>query len=281
MSEGKKGPGKSGGPVISVAMGVLYRRKSLALLERSVASVQNQTFREYEFLICDDGSTAEAKAFLDECGRRDERIRLIRPGGKLHLAAKLNACLGEAKGRYVARMDDDDRSLPERFRKQADALDSKRDVAFVGANVLLNRAGAACGERHFPEYPTVKDFYISQPYIHPALMFRREALDAAGGYSEDKRQVLCEDYDLLLRLYAMGYRGMNLQENLLEYTIPAAAGGSRRMKHRWNEAVTRWERFRELGELPGALPHVLKPLAVGLIPALLLERLKQRYHKDC
>ena len=117
---------------------------------------------------------------------------------------------------------------------------------------------------------------MTQPYIHPTLMFRKEALDAVGGYSENKRQVLCEDYDLLLRLYVKGYRGMNLQEDLLEYTLPSTAKGNRKMCHRWNEAVTRWSRFRELGVLPRALPYVLKPLAVGLVPEFLLKGVKRQ-----
>ena len=111
-------------------------------------------------------------------------------------------------------------------------------------------------------------------------MFRSEALTAVNGYSEDKRCILCEDYDLLLRLYAKGFRGMNLQEALLDYTVPVTAKGGRKMRHRWNEAVTRWRRFRELGVLPGALPYVVKPLAVGLVPEPLLSRMKNGMGKQ-
>ena len=67
---------------------------------------------------------------------------------------------------------------------------------------------------------------------------------------------------------------MNLQENLLDYTLPQTAKGSRKMRHRWNETVTRYCRFRELGILPQALPYVIKPLAVGLLPEPVLRRLK-------
>lgn len=262
-------------PTVSVAMGVLYKRAGLSLLRRSVSSILNQTYRDFEFLICDDGSVPEARRCLDAYSQQDERIRLIRSGDKLDLASKLNACLREARGQYIARMDDDDYSLPERFQKQANLLDKRADIAFVGSNVILFRDGVVCGERVFPKYPAVMDFYMTQPYIHPALMFRKEALDAVNGYSENKRQVLCEDYDLLLRLYTMGYQGMNLQEKLLEYTIPATPSGNRKMHHRWNEAVTRWERFRALGEMPFALPFVIKPLAVGLLPETLLKRFKE------
>ena len=105
-------------------------------------------------------------------------------------------------------------------------------------------------------------------------MLRRECLEAVGNYSEEKSVLLCEDYDLLLRLYAKGYQGANLQEILFDYTVPPTAKGNRRMRHRWNESVTRWRRFGEMGLLPGALPYVVKPLVVGMLPEKLLRKVK-------
>ena len=96
-----------------------------------------------------------------------------------------------------------------------------------------------------------------------------------GGYCEEPYCDLCEDYDLLLRLYARGYRGMNLQETLFDYTAPSAKG-NRRMRHRWNEVETRVRRFAELGVLGKALPYAIKPIIVGLIPERLLGKLKSR-----
>ena len=107
-----------------------------------------------------------------------------------------------------------------------------------------------------------------------------EALEAVGGYSEDRHCLLCEDYDLLLRLYAKGFTGRNLPERLLIYTLPSTAKGSRTIVHRWNETVTRWRRFRELGVLGRAWPYVCKPLAVGLLPEHLLRRLKERHTRS-
>ncbi len=262
-------------PLVSVAMGVFYRREDLSLLKRSVDSILNQTFSDFEFLICDDGSTNEAKQFLDLCAEQDNRIRIIRPGDKFDLASKLNACIKEAHGKYIARMDDDDYSIPKRFQIQLDFIEANENIAFVGSNVSLNREGAPSGERILPEYPTVEDFFMTQPYIHPALMFRKDALFNVGCYSENKHQLLCEDYDLLLRLYAKDYTGMNIQENLLEYTIPITAKGNRKMHHRLNETITRYERFKELGKLPSALPYVVKPIAVGLVPEILLKKIKR------
>ncbi len=262
-------------PQISVLVGVYYRRNDLDLLERSVRSVLEQSVTEFELLVCDDGSTAEARRFLEQTAEQDSRLRLIRPGNCIALAPRLNACLKEARGQFLARMDDDDYSCRERFSRQLLFLKEHPEVSFVGSNAVLWRGGKNVGVRIFPESPEVRDFFFTQPYLHPSLMFRREALLAVGGYEEDSRCILCEDYDLLLRLYATGRRGMNLQENLLFYTVSDTVKGNRKMCHRWNESVTRCRRFRELGVLPEALPYVVKPLVVGMLPEPILKGLKR------
>lgn len=265
-------------PKISILMGVYYRREDTALLERSVSSMLAQTERDFELLICDDGSTAEARALLERMAAADSRIRLLRCGDAFSLPRKLNVCLQAAKGDWIARMDDDDFSHPDRLEKQLAYLRAHPELDFVGCNVSLVCAGQPAGQRWFPERPEVRDFYFSQPYIHPTLLFQREALEKVGGYSEDKCCLLCEDYDLLLRLYAAGCRGGNLQEELFDYTIPPDGKGSRRMCHRWNETVTRYRRFKQLGALPKAWPYVLKPLAVGLVPEKLLSKMKENFY---
>ena len=251
-------------PLVSVIMGTRYRREDTGLLERSVKSILDQTYRDIELLICSDGSTTEAMALLEQMAGRDRRIRMIEGRGCSDLAKKLNACFKAAQGRYIARMDDDDFSHADRLEKQVRFLEGNEDISFVGCNVALVQSGRYTGERRLPQRPTVEDFYFTQPYVHPALMFRREALEAVGGYSEDADCILCEDYDLLLRMYKAGLIGANIQEILFDYTV--SDGSNRRMCHRLNEAKTRYRRFRDLGKLPGAWPYVVKPIAVGLLP---------------
>lgn len=213
MRENKK-------PLVSVLMGVCYRRKDLGLLKRSVESVLNQTFTNFELLICDGGSSDEAIHLLDSLANDDHRIQLVRDNRiPTDLAHKLNVCLHYARGDLIARMDDDDFSAPERFERQVQYLESHPDIAFVGCNVTLQIDGKWVGNRIFPEYPQVRDFCFTQPFIHPTLMFRREIMLDVNGYSEDKYCLLCEDYDLLLRLYEQGLKGANLQERLLDYMV--------------------------------------------------------------
>lgn len=260
--------------LISVIMGVRYRRKSTELLERAVESILCQSYERLEFLICFRESTAQAMDYLYRCEKNDNRIILIDGSSCGNFQQQLNLCLQNAKGSWIARMDDDDFSFPNRLQIQLDFLRANPEISFVGCNVNLCYSGRRSGERQFPPLPQVRDFLITQPFIHPTLLFRRDCLEAVGGYGEDSFCVLCEDYDLLLRLYEKGFQGANIQQPLFDYSISASAKSKRKMPHRFNETVTRWKRFGALGLLPRALPYVVKPLIVGLLPEKLLKKLK-------
>lgn len=262
--------------LISVAMGVRYCRAELDLLKRAIDSILAQSYENIELLICESGSTDEAKACLAKYERRDSRVQLIDGLGAETLAEKLNRCIAAAKGEYIARMDDDDYSLPERMQKQLGYLQENTEISFAGCSVALVREGKPAGYRIFPEYPTVSDFMTVQPFIHPSLIFRRKALESVGGYCEEKWCVGCEDYELLLRLYEHGCIGANMREELLQYTLPPSGVHTRSMGMRFNEARTRFKRYKSLGLLPNKLPNVVKPMAVGLIPPRILESLKKR-----
>jgi len=261
-------------PLISVIMGTLYTRDDLSQLKRAVDSILAQSYQNFELLICDDGSSDAAKRYLEIIAQSESRVKLTRKVGCLDLASKLNLCLSAAKGTYIARMDDDDYSHPNRLEKQMDYLLKHADIGFVGCNVRLLRNGKYVTDRYLPERPRVEDFYIVQPYIHPSLLFRHSVLFEVNGYSEDPHQLLCEDYDLLLRLYENRNQGANLQEPLLDYSIDGSS--KRKMRHRWNETVTRFERFSRLKRLPCAFPYVIKPLIVGIIPETILDKIRYR-----
>ena len=272
-------------PKVSVLMGVRLTDGRTGPLREAVESILGQSLRDLELLVCPDGSSPQALAVLEALAAADPRLVLVAGDGSGALPQKLNRCLARARGEYLARMDGDDWSYPQRLERQAAYLDSHPQVGFVGccADLFDSRRGVY-GQRLFPPAPRAEDFRFNMPFLHPALVFRRQALEEAGGYSLSRWAVLCEDYDLLLRLYALGWRGENLQEKLIRYRVEPEDWKKRRMGHRLNEAVTRFCRFRQLGMLPRALPYVVKPLAVGLLPHGMVEKLKEwraRGWKSC
>lgn len=263
-------------PKVSVIMGVYNIVELGDIFSRAVDSVLSQTMRDFEFLICDDGSIDDTWNLLQQIAIKDERVRLLKNEKNSGLAATLNYCLSEARGTFVARQDSDDISASDRFARQICFLEEFSEISFVGTNVDLWDESGIWGERIFPEFPQPQDFLFTMPFVHGALMFRKSALDHVEGYRVAKETRRAEDYDMLMRMYAAGLRGANLQSKLYAFLENQAAQKRRKYCYRIDEAQVRWQGFQALGLLPRALPYVVKPLIVGLIPRELLFRLKCR-----
>ena len=116
---------------VSVIMGV-YNCKDKKMLKKSIDSIINQTYSNWEYIICNDGSTDNTLEELNKIVQVDSRIKVISYDKNKGLNYALNMCLKEAKGTYIARQDDDDISLKERFKKQVDFLDKHSEYAIVG-----------------------------------------------------------------------------------------------------------------------------------------------------
>lgn len=247
-------------------------------LRESVLSVLNQSEDDFEFLIYDDGSGQETLALLRELAAGDFRIRLILSRENRGLAWGLNRCIAEAEGSYLARMDDDDISLPERFQVQAEYLDRHPEIDFAGCNVRLIDGEGGWGLRKMPERPEKRDFLRFSPYVHPAVMFRRSIFDGGRVYRTDT--VRGEDYELFMRLTAQGFRGCNIQRELFCYRENSASYKKRKPAARVDEIRIRAGGFAQLGVMfPVGWLYVLRPLAAGCIPSGLLYRIRKIHHR--
>jgi len=254
-------------------MGV-YNIEKLWAFEKSMQSVLGQTVRDFEFLICDDGSTDDTYQILCRFARQDGRIRVMRNQKRRGLAASLNRCINNSSGKYLARHDADDISLPERFWRQTEFLRTHPFISFAGTDVVLYDSTGDWGRRILPAYPRKEDFLFTSPFVHGSLMFCRSAFQTAGLYRVGKQTMRAEDYDLLMHMYAAGLRGANLRTACYKYLEDKDTWKRRKYSYRLDEMKVRLQGFGELGLLPKGLPYVLKPLAVGLIPARFLLRLK-------
>ncbi|RKJ68083.1 glycosyltransferase [Roseburia sp. 1XD42-69] len=260
--------------LISVIMGIYNEQKQNA--GKAINSILNQTERDIEFIICDDGSDKEFYNWLIKFCSKDNRIILLRNKQNLGLSAALNKCLSHAHGEYIARMDGDDISDKRRLEKQLQFLDSHPEYSLTGCNVKFIDSKGIWGERRLQEIPQNKDFLYTSPFVHPSIMIRKNIMDELGGYSEEPYAVRTEDYELFMRLYAKGYKGYNLQDFLFFYREDKEAYKKRRYCYRLNESIVRYKGFRELGILRGNLRFVIKPLIVGLVPIRIIKRVRKR-----
>ncbi len=260
-------------PRLSIITGA-YNAASVFSFEKSMRSILNQDFCDFEFIICEDGSTDDTYAVLLEYAREDRRIKLLRNEENRGLAYSLNHCLEAASGEYIARHDLDDVSCKDRFTKQIEFLDTHGEYALLGTGRYLFDENGVWDEEYMPEEVKKEDFLFASPYIHGSVMFRREALKEAGGYRVEKATRRTEDYDLFMRIATFA-KGANLKEPLYCFLEDKNAVARRKYRYRIDEAKVRHRGFKALGLMPKGLLYVIKPLIVGLIPACVRERLRK------
>lgn len=267
-------------PVISIIMGV-YNCKSPQKFIRSVESIIKQTFQDWELIICDDGSTDQTLSLLRATEKIDSRITVLHYDKNVSLGNALNECIKKARGAFIARQDDDDLSEPSRLQREYEFLLKNQEYCMVGCCAKIYDDNGVWGHYHVPVAPEKVDFYRNSPFMHPTMMIRRGAIDAVRGYRVSKETRRCEDYDMFMRMYAKGYKGANLQDELYQYYMVYNDPKMHRpMKYRIDEAKVRYIGFKNMGILKGGLPYIVKPIIAGLIPAKVFSKVQNKqYYK--
>lgn len=260
---------------ISVIMGV-YNSKP-ERLELAVGSILNQTYSNFELIICNDCSTNnDTINCLKELQRRDKRIKVINNDINAGLAKSLNNCLKIAKGEYIARMDDDDISHIDRFEKQVYFLNTYQQYDFVGCAIRLFDENGYWGTCVNKEKPQKKDFLFGTPFTHPTIMVRSEAYIKAEGYDVNNYTRRTEDYDLFMRMYALGMKGYNLSEILFDYRMDDSGYKKQKFKYRIDEMIIKYKGFKSLKLFPRGYVYLIKPIISGLIPNGIKKKLYQK-----
>jgi glycosyltransferase involved in cell wall biosynthesis len=206
-------------PAVSVLLPV---RDGAAHLPECIASLRAQTLADSEVIAVDDGSADGTPELLDAWAAADRRVRVVRQGAS-GLVAALETARGEARGRYLARMDADDVAAPRRLARQLALMEGAADLVACG-----------CRTRYFPETlvqggalryeawingliapdEIERDLFVECPIAHPTFFLRADAVAAVGGYRD---RGWPEDYDLLLRLWETGGRFAKVPETLLRW----------------------------------------------------------------
>lgn len=208
-------------PLVSVVLPTFNAGKTVA---RAIASVRAQTFTDWELIAVDDGSTDDTAEVLRACAAAEPRVRVIE---RRHegLVPALNAGLAAARGAFIARMDADDESLPERLIEQVAFLCAPAHAAVGLVSCLVEFGGEGRANegyaRHVdwinslvtPEQVALNRF-IESPLAHPSVMFRRELVERLGGYRDG---TFPEDYELWLRWMDVGVRMAKVPRVLLRW----------------------------------------------------------------
>lgn len=184
-------------------------------LQEAIQSILDQTEKNFEFVIINDGSTDNTWKMLKN--NSDTRIRLFQNEKNIGLAGSLNKGLALARGMYITRMDADDIALPKRFEKQIAYLECHPEVGVLGSQMMITDAkGKVTGTYRVPQThgAILWRLFFGNPMAHPTVMFRRTVLRENEGY--DTTLGASQDKELWARLIHRT-QFANLNENLLKY----------------------------------------------------------------
>jgi glycosyltransferase involved in cell wall biosynthesis len=200
-------------PLISVVLPVY---NGAAYVRMAIDSILRQTFGDFELIVIDDGSVDETAQIIGQVV--DPRLQFICQKNK-GLATTLNQGIALARGKYIARQDHDDISLPTRFEKQVTFLEAHPDYALLGTDSIIWEEDRPTdrGHHHATDDPSLQFALLFDNYfVHSSVMLRRDVIIALGGYSTDPTRQPPEDYELWSRV-ARHHKVANLQEQLLIY----------------------------------------------------------------
>lgn len=249
---------------VSVIMGIFNCQDTL---KESLDSLLNQTYQNFNVIMCDDGSTDNTFEIANKyCEKYPEKFILLANPQNKGLNHTLNVCLEHAKGEYIARMDGDDISLPDRFKKQVEFLDSHNEFQIVSSAMIYFDETGDWGVGKPDKYPQNNSLAKATPFAHAPCMIRREAYESVDGYSIHKKLLRVEDYHLWIKMYSKGFKGYNIQEPLYKMRDDRNARKRRTMRSRLNEANVKVIAIKELKLSMMNIVYVIKPIILAIIP---------------
>ena len=259
---------------ISVIMGA-YNCEST--IEEAIDSLINQTYQDFEVIICDDGSSDNTYSVLTKIAEKfPEKFILLKNRKNKGLNYTLNKCANYVSGEYIARMDADDISISSRFEIQNDFLDKELKYDFVSSAMVFFDKNGEWGRSILAENPKVEDFAKGTPFSHAPVMIRHKAFKKVHGYSEGKMLQRVEDYHLWIKMYKNGFIGYNINQPLYKMRDDREAYKRRNFQNRINEVYVRGYAIKELSLSWFNIVYLIRPILVGLLPEFLYNKLHKK-----
>jgi glycosyltransferase involved in cell wall biosynthesis len=259
-------------PLVSVILPVHNAHKYLI---KALESLRYQTYDHFEVIAIDDASTDDSYQILKAYAKNDSRFRVFRNKTNLKIANTLNLGIKKAKGSYIARMDADDFSLPNRFAKQVRYLQAHPGVVVVGGQCFtIDKDDRITGKKIFPttHFGIHELMYTANPIQHPSIMVNRTLIPKNFSWYNPKLTP-AEDLDLYFRLGKFGLYA-NLDTIVLMYRQHTDSETFRNPKHTF-EITQKVRRLAvtKYGYTPSIKSRIIseiQTLVISLIPASLI-----------
>lgn len=234
-------------------------------LIRAIESILNQTYKNFELLICNDGSTDPSTIEVLDGYKSHPKIKILNNQYNKGLAFSLNLCIDNAKGDYLMRMDDDDYCSKYRIKRLLEFLIKNPKISFVGS--YANLIGESYESKlSLPLNPKRIDVFNARGFIHASIMIRKSAIRVVSLYTVSDATNRLEDYDLFCKLYEKEIIGRNIPEYLYDITEGINWNNRRTISFRFREFKLRYYWFNLLRLPLSQLPLVFKPLILAFVP---------------
>ena len=218
---------------ISVIMTAYNSERYLSF---AIESILTQTFRDFEFIIVNDGSTDSSLEIIQRFQTQDPRIRIIDQTNQ-GITKSLNNAINLVQGKYIARMDADDISMPTRLEKQYQFMETHPEIAVCGSRALIidEDGDAIRNDRVVCTHENIEKRHLlgKCSLKHPSVIIRTDILRKVNGYNEDLPYA--QDFDLWLRIGEIG-KLENLREPLIKYRRCSDSISSRKKREQWEAA---------------------------------------------
>lgn len=231
-------------------------------IDLCLESLVNQTYKNLEIIICDDASSDDSYQKLLCWQEKDDRIVVLKNKTNAYAAFTRNKCIEVSHGDYLMIQDIDDVSAYNRVEVLLKEFERHPEMAIISSAAFCFKDSPEHITQTLSttiEYPSKWSMVRGMAINHPASMIKKEAIDAVGGYRVSEETRRCQDYDMYMRMYAKGYKGMNLQSALYYYRLDVANYKRRTFKARVGEYKIRLKGYREMGVMPWAYPFAFIP----------------------
>ena len=224
-------------PLVSVVMGTYNPTR---IIYDAVHSILNQSFKEFEFIIYNDGSNdINSKEILKDISLLDKRIVLINSEINRGLAHALNECIKISKSNLLVRMDDDDISDLKRIEILFSQAQLNPTVSIIGTAANYFDEKGQWGKISPPLSPTINDILNSRSFVHASTLIRKDHLEEVNFYTEGENVNRLEDFDLWMKLYQQGRFGINIPSFLYHIREDQLAYKKRTLSFRIRELKLR------------------------------------------
>jgi glycosyltransferase involved in cell wall biosynthesis len=259
-------------PFVSVVMSTYNTPQSY--LKQAVASILAQTYRDFEFIIIDDGSNYSVKEFLRQ-NFSDPRLKISQNSRNRGLIYSLNKGVKTARGEWIARMDADDIARPERLQKELDFAKKHPQYDVIGAlaQEFSDQQPSPITMGVAGEKTARNLLHDNNIIVHPSALIRREFLQKVDGYNV--KYPRAEDLALWYELFLNGAKFYVLPEVLLDYRLNDQDYQKRKLSQRRGTIRARLDYYPQLGAKPWDYWRVVKDIAAGLAPVWLIKFYRQ------